>query len=234
MKYEKIIEAEFLERPNRFIAHALLDGKAVVAHVKNTGRCKELLVPGAKVYLNEPAGKERKTKYDLVAVVKKREGKESILINMDSQAPNDAVADWLPSSGLFSPDAIINREVRLGESRFDFAITEPNSGKITYLEVKGVTLEKDGVVMFPDAPTERGVKHIKELSSLALAGVGAVVLFVVQMNGATLFKPNRNTHPEFAEALSYAASCGVKILAYDSLVSEDSMAIDKPINICLS
>ncbi|MBQ2875465.1 MAG: DNA/RNA nuclease SfsA [Clostridia bacterium] len=231
MKYTNIKKAVFIERPNRFIAHAKLDGETVVAHVKNTGRCKELLVEGAVVYLDEPQGKNRKTRYDLVAVEKRTEDGRKILINMDSQAPNEAVAEWLPKSGLFSEGAKIRREVTVGGSRFDFAIYE--NDKTTYLEVKGVTLEVDGEALFPDAPTERGVKHLRELSSLAREGWGCAVLFVIQMKGMHCFKPNTETHPEFGEALSVAANSGVRLLCYDSRITDNEMIIDQPIDIIL-
>lgn len=235
MKYEKIHKAKFIERPNRFIAKVELDGKIEIAHVKNTGRCRELLIEGATVYLNEPSGSTRKTKYDLVAVEKQVAGKGAIMINMDSSAPNDAVAQWLPTSGLFSSDAIYKREVKVGNSRFDFCITENTqssplvSEKKTYLEVKGVTLESDGIAMFPDAPTERGVKHLRELSALCKEGFEAAVLFVVQMKGCHSFIPNRETHPEFADALAEAKDSGVKIYVYDCKVDLESMVPDQPI-----
>ena len=240
MKYEKIHKAKFLERPNRFIARVELGGKVETVHVKNTGRCKELLIKGATVYLNEPSGRERKTKFDLVAVEKKMKSGEIMLINMDSSAPNDAAAEWLPKSGLFSSGALYRREVKCGDSRFDFSITESiqqgngTEEKTTYLEVKGVTLEEDGIVMFPDAPTERGVKHLRELSSLCASGYGAAVLFVVQMKGIEAFSPNKSTHPEFAEALKSASESGVKILVYDCNITEDSMEIDKPVKLIIS
>ena len=235
MKYEKIHKAKFLERPNRFIAMVELDGKTEIVHVKNTGRCSELLVEGATVYLNEPSGKERKTKFDLVAVEKKKTNGDCILINMDSSAPNYAVAEWLPKSGLFADDAIYKSEVKKGNSRFDFSIAEKVvfgteiKEKTTYLEVKGVTLEQNGTVMFPDAPTERGVKHLRELSDLCLEGFGSAIIFVVQMKNVDSFKPNKATHPEFTSALKRAYQCGVKIYAYDCVVTADEIKINEPI-----
>ena len=238
MKYENIHKATFIERPNRFIALVSLDGKEVVSHVKNTGRCKELLIPGATVYLNKPEGRERKTEYDLVAV-EKETANGKILINMDSSAPNDAVAEWLPKSGLFAEGAIIRREVTKGNSRFDFMVTENvGSGdftkvKSTFIEVKGVTLEDGGIAMFPDAPTERGVKHLFELSELSAEGYGTAIIFVVQMKGITAFKPNDATHAEFGKALRYAKDRGVRVLVYDSVIKPYSIEIDKPIDVLL-
>ena len=231
MRYEKIKKAVFLERENRFVAKVLLDGCETATHVKNTGRCKELLVKGATVYLSFPDNEKRKIPSDLVAVEKERVGKSPLLINMDSSAPNAAVSEWLPTSGLFSENAVFRREVTKGNSRFDFAIED--NGALTYLEVKGVTLEEDGVLMFPDAPTERGVKHLRELSDLRGQGFGAAVLFVIQMKGAKYFTPNRRTHKEFAEALMLAEKSGVKVLAYDAVVTENEMKIDLPVEVRL-
>lgn len=239
MKYKKTVEARFIERPNRFIARVELCGREEVVHVKNTGRCKELLKEGVTVFLDEPEGKHRKTKYDLVAVIKKKANGEEMIINIDSQAPNDAVAQWLPVSGLFADNAKILREVTFGNSRFDFAVTEPAGNdedgatgeKITFVEVKGVTLEEGGIVMFPDAPTERGRKHLNELARLVSEGYGAIVIFVVQMKGASGFKPNSKTDPEFASALENARNSGVKILAYDSVITPNEMKVDKPVKL---
>ncbi len=232
MRYTNIKKAEFLSRPNRFIARVTLNGEEVVAHVKNTGRCRELLTEGATVYLEEPTGKTRKTKYDLVAVEKSREAAPSLLINMDSSAPNDAVAEWLPKSGLFSANAAIRREVTKGSSRFDFMIDD--CGRTTYLEVKGVTLEERGIASFPDAPTERGVKHIEELTALAEENFGAIILFVIQMKGVTELRPNDRTHKAFGDALRRAAEAGVRILAYDCVVTDNSMEIDAPVTVNLA
>ena len=226
MKYQKIVKAKFISRPNRFIAECEIDGERVICHVKNTGRCKELLLPGATVYLDEPIGRERKTKYDLVAVEKQISDNKNLLINMDSSAPNDAAAEFL-SQGTLYPDATIRREVTKGNSRFDFCITQ--SDKITYLEVKGVTLENDGIASFPDAPTERGVKHIEELIELKKQGYGAAILFVIQMKGISEFRPNDITHKAFGDALRRAEKAGVKIYAYDSIVTPDSITIDSPV-----
>ena len=231
MTYKNIHKATFLSRPNRFIAECLLDGEMVVAHVKNTGRCRELLIPGATVYLDEPQGRERKTKYDLVAVEKSLPDGSIMLINMDSQAPNEVAAEFLKSGRLFVGATRIRREVTKGNSRFDFCIEEGD--KITYLEVKGCTLEKDGIASFPDAPTERGVKHIEELIALKNEGFGAAILFVIQMKGITEFRPNDITHRAFGDALRRAEMAGVKIYAYDSIITPDSITVDQPIEVKL-
>lgn len=218
MKYEKIVRGNFLSRPNRFVAKVMVDGVEETVHVKNTGRCRELLTENAEVFLSLSSNPARKTKYDLVAVKK-----GSKLINMDSQIPNDAAEEWLKKGELFSSDAVIKREVTYGNSRFDFYI-EDGERKI-FLEVKGVTLEKDGIAMFPDAPTERGIKHINELVSLKKQGYEAFVLFVIQMEEVTLFKPNDITHKAFGDALRQARKEGVIILAKNCKVTEDSIEI---------
>lgn len=226
LRYAKVVPGRFLSRPNRFIAHVEVEGREEVVHVKNTGRCRELLMPGCRVYLAQSDNPNRKTKYDLIAVEKVCP-RGIRLVNMDSQIPNDVAAAWLPESGLFSPEAIIRREVVYGNSRFDFSIQD--GGKTAYLEVKGVTLEFDGVAYFPDAPTERGVKHLRELTAAAAAGLDAYVLFIIQMKGISKLKPNDETHKEFGEALRQAARAGVKILAVDCMVSEDQLLPDKRI-----
>ncbi len=224
MKYNKITEGIFLERPNRFIAKVQINGSVETVHVKNTGRCKELLIKGCRVYLEESDNPDRKTKYDLIAVEKKR-GDETLLINMDSQIPNACVAEWLKESGIFSENAVIRREVKYGKSRFDIYVED---GEVhAFVEVKGVTLEKEGVVLFPDAPTERGVKHIRELTECLKEGYRAYILFVIQMKGVTVFRPNTETHAEFAAALREAEKAGVKILAVDCQVTPDSIVIDE-------
>lgn len=220
MRYPNIQKAVFLSRPNRFIAKAEINGAVETVHVKNTGRCRELLVPGSTVYLCRSDNPSRKTEYDLVAVEKPAE-KESILVNIDSQAPNEIAAEWLPSCGLFSPDAQYIREYTYGSSRFDFYIDD--HGKESFVEVKGCTLENDGICRFPDAPTERGVKHIRELISAVRAGYGAYVLFIVQMKGMRYLIPNDETHPEFGAALREAASAGVHVLAVECDVGPDSI-----------
>ena len=226
MKYcGKIEKARFIERKNRFIAEVELDGQRISVHVKNTGRCRELFVAGAFVYLEKAEGDGRKTPYDLIAV-EKRTKNGTVLINIDSAAPNKAVSEWL-AGGLFSKEARVRAEVKYGNSRFDFYVEDGE--RRAFVEVKGVTLEWDGEVSFPDAPTERGVKHLRELCAAKAAGYEAYVIFVVQMKGATRFLPNRKTHPEFAEALADAAERGVGILAYGCEVSEDGMVISEKI-----
>ena len=167
-----------------------------------------------------------------MSVEKEREGNAPLLINMDSQAPNEAAAEWLLGSGIFPDGSTLRREVTVGASRFDFSVTD-RFGKITYVEVKGVTLERDGKVMFPDAPTERGVKHLSELAELSLSGVQTAVLFVIQMKGVSSFSPNDITHPAFGDALRYAEKCGTRIIAMDCLVSSDCMIIDAPVDVVL-
>lgn len=225
MRYEAIKEGVFLARPNRFIAQVEVDGRAETVHVKNTGRCRELLVPGARVYLAQGANPARKTRYDLVAVEK-----ADRLVNMDSQAPNAAALAWLRAGNVFGPGAEIRPEYTYGDSRFDIAAFTP---ELALLEVKGVTLERDGVVLFPDAPTARGVKHLRELAAFAASGGQAYVLFVVQMEGVAYFAPNAETDPAFAAALRAAAEAGVRVLAYDCRVTPDSMTIRAPVEVRL-
>lgn len=228
MKYKEVVKGVFRERPNRFIAKVEIDGNEETVHVKNTGRCKELLLENSVVYLSVSDNPLRKTKYDLIAVEKQTEN-GTVLINMDSQAPNDMVAEWLKKGALFSKNAIIKREVTFGKSRFDFYVEDSNNK--AFIEVKGVTLENNGVALFPDAPTERGVKHIKELCSCVEKGYSAYIIFVIQMSGINLFKPNDATHKEFGDALRQAEKAGVSILAYDSVVTNESVCINKPIMI---
>ena len=229
MKYHHIRKAEFLSRPNRFIARVLIDGKEETVHVKNTGRCRELLTERCTVYLEESDNPARKTRFDLVTVEKLRQGGLPLLVNMDSQIPNAAAEEWLKKGELFSEQAVIRREYTYGDSRFDFRIED--GGKVSFLEVKGVTLENDGVVLFPDAPTERGVKHIHELIRAKNEGFGAYILFVIQMKEVTEFRPNDAMHREFGDALREAEKAGVKLLAYDCIVTPDSMTIDRPVTI---
>ena len=229
MKYHHIRKAEFLSRPNRFIARVLIDGKEETVHVKNTGRCRERLTEGCTVYLEESDNPARKTRFDLVTVEKLRQGGLPLLVNMDSQIPNAAAEEWLKKGELFSEQAVIRREYTYGDSRFDFRIED--GGKVSFLEVKGVTLENDGVVLFPDAPTERGVKHIHELIRAKNEGFGAYILFVIQMKEVTEFRPNDAMHREFGDALREAEKAGVKLLAYDCIVTPDSMTIDRPVTI---
>ncbi len=230
IKYKKVKKGAFIERPNRFIAKVLVDGYEETVHVKNTGRCKELLIKGAKVYLSVSDNPSRKTKYDLIGVEKVTD-RNILKVNMDSQIPNDVVAEWLRNCDLFSQKAIIKREVFYNKSRFDFYIEDDN--RRVFLEVKGVTLENNGVASFPDAPTERGIKHINELIDCLNEGYEAYIFFVIQMKNIDYFTPNYETHPEFGEALKKAKNKGVKILAYDCIVTEDSIIIDKEIKVKL-
>lgn len=212
-----------MSRPNRFVAYVDIGGREEVCHVKNTGRCRELLVRDCTVYLDKAKNPQRKTKYDLVAVEKGER-----LINMDSYAPNLAVGEFLPK---IFPECIIKPEYTYGNSRFDFYIE--NKVRKILLEVKGVTLEEDGAAMFPDAPTERGLKHVNELIECTKNGYEAYLLFVIQMEKVKYFTPNRGTHPEFGTALEKAFRAGVKLLAYDCKVAPDSMEIDSPVCIKL-
>ena len=221
MKYSNMIPGHFLARPNRFIAHIGIGGEVQTVHVKNTGRCRELLTPNAEVWCQESKNPNRKTKYDLITV---RKGDR--LINMDSQAPNIAAGEWLRSGGL-GEIADLKAESFHGDSRFDFSFTK--DGKPCFLEVKGVTLEHDGVCAFPDAPTQRGVKHLKGLTELAREGFGAYVLFVIQMPDVKYLYPNDTTDPAFGAALREAADAGVQILAMDCAVTESSMDIRLPV-----
>jgi sugar fermentation stimulation protein A len=223
MKCDEVTPARFLRRPNRFIAVVETEAGEETVHVKNTGRCRELLIPESTVWLSAASG-ERKTKYDLVAVEKQRQGQSPLLINMDSQAPNEAVAEWLPRSGWFSSEAVIYREKRYGDSRFDFYVEEGR--RKAFIEVKGVTLEQDGIARFPDAPTLRGVKHVGELMDCVSRGYEAYILFVIQMKGVRLFCPNDDTHPRFGDVLREAAASGVHVSAVDCVVTPDTMVAD--------
>ena len=281
MKYNQVVPGTFLQRPNRFIAHVLISGKEEVCHVKNTGRCRELLIPGCTVYCAVSDNPQRKTKYDLIAVEKcienqtvfansgipsqrvksTPEAHSTLLVNMDSQAPNAAVKEWLRSgSSPFGNIDFLKPEYKYGNSRFDFylecktetkrtgvssnstekteAMPVPTENEIThprkiFLEVKGVTLEDNGVVLFPDAPTERGVKHVRELIRCLEEGFETYVLFVVQMEHALYFIPNRKTHPQFADALCDAQNAGVHLLAFTCKVTPDEMKIDKELKVRL-
>ncbi len=226
MKYKNVVEGRFLERPNRFIAKVEIGDSTERVHVKNTGRCRELLLPGAGVFLEKSHSPKRSTAYDLVAV---RKGDR--IINMDSQAPNRAVGEWLREGTLFPGTKLVQPEKTYGHSRFDFYI-ETEDDRI-FLEVKGVTLEEEGVVRFPDAPSDRAVKHVQELMQARRAGYRAVVLFVVQMEGVRFFTPNRDTHPEFADALCRAAEEGVEVLAYDCHVTPEAMRVNRPVLVVL-
>ena len=221
MRYENMVRGNFLARPNRFIAHIEIDGQAEICHVKNTGRCRELLTPGATVWCQKSSNPARKTKYDLITV---RKGER--LINMDSQAPNQAAKEWLLAGGL-GQISELKAEYTHGDSRFDFSFLL--DGKRCFLEAKGVTLENDGVCAFPDAPTERGVKHLKGLTRAAQEGYGAFVLFVIQMADVKYLHPNDATDPAFGAALREAAENGVTVLAMDCAVTESEMNIRLPV-----
>ena len=229
MKYDKIVEGTFLERPNRFIAKVLVKGKEETVHVKNTGRCRELLPEGAKVYLADEEGKERKTRYDLVAALK-----DNRVINMDSQAPNAVVKEAL-QQGLILRETIkeIRPEFTYGESRFDFFVQTKENEKGSFIEVKGVTLEQDNIVAFPDAPSDRAVKHVEELIKARKEGYEAYILFVIQMENVKFLIPNEETHKEFADALRRAKEAGVQILAYDTRVTPDSMVLNQEVEVRL-
>lgn len=222
--YDQVIFGEFAARPNRFIARVKTESGLETCHVKNTGRCRELLIPGAEVTLSVSRNPERKTRCDLVAVQK-----SGLYINMDSQAPNAAAGEALPR--LFPGLTLLRPETVFGESRLDFYLEQGE--KKSFVEVKGVTLEENGIAMFPDAPTERGVKHLKTLERCVKEGYGAAVLFVIQMKGVHRFVPNRKTHPAFADALLSASEAGVRILAYDCKVTPDSMTLCDPVPVDL-
>jgi len=227
MIYKNIIEAEFVRRTNRFIAVVKINGKEETVHVKNTGRCKELLIPGSLVYLEKSDNPFRKTQYDLVAVLKNGE----TIVNMDSQVVNEVAFDWLRKGNIFPKGSKIKREVRYGNSRFD--IYMENGLRKAFLEVKGVTLEDNGSARFPDAPTERGIKHVNELINCLNEGYEAYILFVIQMKGVTFFSPNDLTHKAFGDTLRTAYKAGVKIKAVDCIVSSNSIDIDSEVEIRL-
>lgn len=237
MKYtQPIVKGRFIERPNRFIAKVLVNGVEETVHVKNTGRCRELLTPNATVYLEHWDTDRRKTKYDLIAVEKGER-----LINMDSQAPNKVAAEYLRT--LFPDLTLLKPEVKHGNSRFDFYMERPITSvgadsirpqtEKWFIEVKGVTLEEDGIVRFPDAPTERGVKHIEELTACLDEGYRSMILFIVKMKGITHLEPNDRTHPQFAEALRRATAAGVEIRAVDCIVTPESVTADLPVEVRL-
>lgn len=226
MQYDNVFEAVFLERPNRFIARAELDGRELICHVKNTGRCRELLVPGARIFLQHSDSPKRKTQYDLISVFKGNR-----LINMDAAAPNAVFGEWLRDGGMgFIPDCIKAEQVH-GDSRFDFYYEYGDER--AFVEVKGVTLEDNGVVRFPDAPTQRGVKHLQGLIRCIGEGFGAYAVFIVQMQGVKYFEPNLDTHPEFASALKEAAKAGVNIIVLDCEVTPNSLRIHNPVELGL-
>jgi len=221
MFYSNMLPGTFLSRPNRFIAHVLIDGQEEIVHVKNTGRCRELLPGGAQVWCQQSGNPSRKTKFDLITVQKGNR-----LINMDSQAPNIAAKEWLLAGGL-GPVENLKAETFHGDSRFDFSFTL--NGRQCFLEVKGVTLENNGVCAFPDAPTQRGAKHLRGLTEAAKEGYGAYVLFVIQMADVKYIHPNDATDPEFGRALREAAANGVQVLAMDCAVDIDRMELRQPV-----
>ena len=222
MRYDHIATGTFISRPNRFIAYCDIDGITEKCHVKNTGRCKEILIPGTKVFLYDSNNPSRKTRYDLIAAYK-----GDMLINIDSQAPNAAFKEFIPISGLFGTEPRIYPEYTHGDSRFDFYIEDED--RKCFVEVKGVTLENQGVCSFPDAPTERGLKHLKGLEQASKEGYECYVAFIVQMKGMTCFMPNYATHEEFGRVLQEVHESGVRILVYDCQVTPDTMTVDKPL-----
>lgn len=231
MIYENMIKATFIKRPNRFIAHCIVNGKEEIVHVKNTGKCKELLVPGCTVYLQEHDNPNRKTKYSLITVIKDKR-----LINMDSQVPNKVAYEALVNKKILLPGldediTFIKGEKTYKSSRFDIYIETKN--KKAFVEVKGVTLEEDGVVLFPDAKTDRGVKHINELVEAKKDGYESYILFIIQMKGVKYFTPNIKMHKEFADALKNANLNGVNIIAYDCDVDYNYISINKKVNVIL-
>ena len=226
MVYNNIIGGVFVSRPNRFIAMVEVNSVVEVCHVKNTGRCRELLIPGVKVILQKSDNPERKTKFDLIAVYKGDK-----LINIDSQAPNKIFKEWVQNSGHFGDDVTIRSEVKYKNSRFDFYI-ESGNRKI-FTEVKGVTLKSGDVALFPDAPTERGVKHINELSECIKDGYEAQIVFIIQMKGVNLFSPNNATHPQFGISLKEAEKNGVGIMAIDCNVTPDEVVARKFIEVSI-
>ncbi len=238
MKYNEVKKGIFVRREKRFIGYVEMDGEIHKVHVKQTGRCEELLIPGVTVYVERATNPNRKTKYTLIAVIKPN----GRLVNIDSQIPNailkEALENGLELPGFKRPYKI-TPESTYGASRFDFKLESKagggsdNQNKVAYVEVKGVTLEEDGVVLFPDAPTERGLKHVKELIVLKDEGYEAYIVFIVQLTGVKYFTPNMRTHPEFGNALVRARNHGVKILVFDSIVTEDSITLGKPVTILL-
>ena len=226
MKYPNVCSARFVSRPNRFVANVTIDGRPETVHVKNTGRCRELLIPGAEVWLTKSGNPGRKTAYDLIAVQK-----GGRLINMDAQAPNAVFGEWARTGGFVPGLTVLKPEQTHGDSRFDF-YWEAGQRK-GFAEVKGVTLERDGAVYFPDVPTERGLKHLHGLTACLEEGYETAVCFVIQMEDPAFFSPNDETHPAFGVALREAAKAGVLILAVDCTVTPDSMKIGRPVEVRL-
>lgn len=226
MRYENIVKAVFLERPNRFIARCVIDGEVENVHVKNTGRCRELLIPGTEVLLQKSSNPKRSTRYDLVSVRKDGE-----IINMDSYAPNIAAGEFLRNGGIIKNPHIVKAEAAFGSSRLDFYVE--GDGRKMFVEVKGVTLKIDGCAVFPDAPTSRGAKHMYELINAVESGYEAAVLFVIQMKGCSCFRPNYDTDPAFCSALQKAQERSVMIMAVDCVTDENSMKIDGKVEVIL-
>lgn len=218
MNYNNILKGKFISRPNRFIAHIEINNKIEICHVKNTGRCKELLIPDATVFVEKNDNPKRKTKFSLIGVIK-----DNRMINMDSQVTNKVVQEWILKENLFTEITLLKPETKYKNSRFDFYVETPS--RKAFIEVKGVTLEEKGIVKFPDAPTERGVKHVRELCDCIKEGYDAYIIFVIQMKDVLYFEPNVEMHREFAEALEKADKDGVNILAVDCEVKEDSIDI---------
>ena len=228
MKYNQVVEGVFIERINRFLAKVKIGEAIETVHVKNTGRCRELLIPGSRVFLSKALNPNRKTAYDLISVYKENalgvKGMEPLLVNIDSQGTNTVFEEYV-RAGNFLPEVIkIKREATYGDSRLDFYIETKD--KQIYVEIKGATLEEDGKTMFPDAPTERGIKHVNELMKAVEAGYDSYIVFVIQMAGTHSFTPNRKMHPEFADALNLAHETGVNILALECDVTSDSLVIN--------
>ena len=228
MQYQNVKKATFLRRPNRFIAQVMLEGAEETVHVKNTGRCRELLVPGAAVYLEDCGRPGRKTRYDLIAVEK-----GDRLINMDAQAPNQVFGEWAAGGGFRDGLTLLRPETTWGNSRFDFYWESSENGRKGFVEVKGVTLEEAGAAYFPDAPTERGVKHVEELMACRAAGYEAALFLVVQMEGVAFWSPNDRTHPAFGAAVRTAAAAGVEILCRGCRVTPDSLTMGAPVAVRL-
>lgn len=224
MIYENMRPAVFISRPNRFVAHILLEGREIICHVKNTGRCRELLLPGAQVLVQPAASPSRKTGWDLIAVWKGQR-----LVNMDAQAPNQVFGEWLRRGGLDFFPSVVKPEYKHGDSRFDFYFEA--AGRKCLAEVKGVTLEQDGIALFPDAPTERGLKHLRGLRDCLSQGFDAYAVFIIQMQGVRWFQPNWATHEAFGQALGEAREAGVHILARDCRVTENSLTVADPVEV---
>lgn len=226
MIYKNMSRAVFVNRPNRFIANVLIDGVPAIAHVKNTGRCRELLIPGATVLVQKSESPTRKTAYDLISVYKGER-----LVNIDSAAPNRVFSEWLQAGGLGRIPTLLKPEQRFGDSRFDFYFEQGE--RRAFAEVKGVTLEENGVARFPDAPTQRGVKHLLGLMDCLKQGYEAYAIFIIQLQGVSYFEPNRNTHLVFAETLEQAERTGVRLLALDCRVTEEGLTAGESVEIRL-